>query len=54
MTRPLILIVDDEPQIQRFLGHALTAAGSRLTRGVQGAPIDTRSGFLIGAGKGIP
>lgn len=25
--RPTILIVDDEPQIQRFLGHALTAAG---------------------------
>lgn len=26
-SRPLILIVDDEPQIQRFLGHALGAAG---------------------------
>lgn len=25
--RPLILIVDDEPQIQRFLVHALTASG---------------------------
>ncbi len=25
--QPLILIVDDEPQIQRFLGHALSAAG---------------------------
>ena len=25
--RSLILIVDDEPQIQRFLGHALVAAG---------------------------
>ena len=25
--RALILIVDDEPQIQRFLGHALVAAG---------------------------
>lgn len=25
--RRLILIVDDEPQIQRFLGHALNAAG---------------------------
>lgn len=24
---PLILLVDDEPQIQRFLGHALTASG---------------------------
>lgn len=27
MTKPLILIVDDETQIQRFLGHALTASG---------------------------
>lgn len=27
MTRPLILIVDDEAQILRFLGHTLTAAG---------------------------
>ncbi|MTH65621.1 response regulator [Paracoccus shanxieyensis] len=27
MSRQTILIVDDEPQIQRFLGHALTAAG---------------------------
>ncbi|MBC9246367.1 response regulator transcription factor [Paracoccus sp. 11-3] len=25
--RPLILIVDDEPQIQRFLSHALNASG---------------------------
>ncbi|GLK65008.1 MULTISPECIES: response regulator [Paracoccus] len=25
--RQLILVVDDEPQIQRFLGHALVAAG---------------------------
>jgi two-component system KDP operon response regulator KdpE len=27
MTKPLILIVDDEPQIQRFLSHALSASG---------------------------
>lgn len=27
MTKPLLLIVDDEPQIQRFLGHALAASG---------------------------
>lgn len=27
MTKPLILVVDDEPQIQRFLGHALAASG---------------------------
>ena len=29
--RSLIPIVDDEPQIQRFLGHALTAAGYTCT-----------------------
>lgn len=28
-SQPLILIVDDEPQIQRFLRHALTASGYR-------------------------
>ena len=27
LPKPLILIVDDEPQIQRFLGHALAASG---------------------------
>ena len=27
MSKSLILIVDDEPQIQRFLGHALAASG---------------------------
>lgn len=27
LSKPLILIVDDEPQIQRFLGHALAASG---------------------------
>jgi len=26
-TKPLILVVDDEPQIQRFLDHALAASG---------------------------
>lgn len=34
---PLILIVDDEPQIQRFLGHALTAAGYRTCSAGTGA-----------------
>lgn len=28
--KPLILVVDDEPQIQRFLRHALDAAGYRV------------------------
>lgn len=29
---PRILIIDDEPQIQRFLGHALTASGYIVTQ----------------------
>ncbi len=38
MTEPLlILIVDDEPQIQRFLGHALTAAGYATAHATTGA-----------------
>jgi two-component system, OmpR family, KDP operon response regulator KdpE len=37
MTRPLILIVDDETQILRFLGHALTAAGYDTCTAVTGA-----------------
>ena len=32
MTAPLILIVDDEPQIQRFLSHALKAAGYQVAQ----------------------
>lgn len=36
-TRPMILIVDDESQIQRFLGHALTAAGYNTTTALTGA-----------------
>jgi two-component system KDP operon response regulator KdpE len=28
--QPVVLVVDDEPQIQRFLGPALTAAGYRV------------------------
>lgn len=34
--RQTILIVDDEPQIQRFLGHALTAAGYDTTLAANG------------------
>lgn len=37
MTRPLILIVDDEAQILRFLGHALTAAGYDTCTAATGA-----------------
>lgn len=33
----LILIVDDEPQIQRFLGHALSAAGYRTLQAENGS-----------------
>ncbi|MCP8939120.1 response regulator [Alsobacter sp. SYSU M60028] len=34
---PLLLVVDDEPQIQRFLKPALTAAGYRVTMAATGA-----------------
>lgn len=37
MTRPLILIVDDEAQILRFLGHALSAAGYDTCTAATGA-----------------
>lgn len=33
---PLILVVDDEPQIQRFLGHTLGAAGYRTIQAMNG------------------
>jgi two-component system KDP operon response regulator KdpE len=35
--RPTILIVDDEAQIQRFLGHALAAAGYQTCTAATGA-----------------
>jgi two-component system, OmpR family, KDP operon response regulator KdpE len=37
--RPRILVIDDEPQMHRFLGPALTAAGFEAVRadtGVEG------------------
>jgi two-component system KDP operon response regulator KdpE len=37
MTRPLILIVDDEAQILRFLGHALNASGYETCTAATGA-----------------
>ena len=36
MSKSLILIVDDEPQILRFLGHALTASGYQVAFAVTG------------------
>lgn len=48
MTEPtLILIVDDEPQIQRFLGHALTAAGYAVCQAATGA-----EGLAMAASRG--
>jgi len=37
MRRPQILVVDDEPQIQRFLKPALAAAGYDVVRAMDGA-----------------
>lgn len=37
MRRPQILVVDDEPQIQRFLKPALVAAGYEVIRAMDGA-----------------
>ena len=34
--KPRILVVDDEPQIHRFLGPALEAAGYEHTRALLG------------------
>ncbi len=36
-TQPLVLVVDDEPQIQRFLKPALVAAGYRVAAATDGA-----------------
>ena len=35
--QPLVLVVDDEPQIQRFLKPALVAAGYRVAAAADGA-----------------
>ncbi len=35
-TRPTILVIDDEPQIQRFLRHSLAAAGYDLLQAETG------------------
>ena len=56
--RPLILIVDDEAQILRFLGHALTAAGYDTCQAASGAEalqqIKARSPDLVILDLGLP
>lgn len=57
-TQPLILIVDDEPQIQRFLGHALSAAGYACCLAATGEEalhlVDTRRPDLMILDLGLP
>ena len=52
MSAPLILIVDDEPQIQRFLSHALKAAGYATQTGLLTLADD--SGLEVEALGGAP
>lgn len=58
MTRPLILIVDDEAQIQRFLAHALTAAGHDTVSAATGAEalalVERRKPDLMILDLGLP
>jgi two-component system, OmpR family, KDP operon response regulator KdpE len=56
--RPLILVVDDEPQIQRFLRPALTAAGYDVEQALTGAEairlVETRAPSLVILDLGLP
>ena len=56
--RPLILIVDDEPQIQRFLGHSLAASGYDTCTAADGAgalkAIAERAPDLVILDLGLP
>jgi two-component system KDP operon response regulator KdpE len=56
--RPRILVIDDEPQIQRFLGPALEAAGFEPLRAVTAAAglqlAATRAPALIVLDLGLP
>jgi two-component system KDP operon response regulator KdpE len=56
--RPLILIVDDEPQIQRFLRPALTAAGYDVEQAATGAEAlrlaEARAPSLVILDLGLP
>lgn len=58
MTRPLILVVDDEAQILRFLGHALDAAGYDTCTAASGAEalrqVDARRPDLLILDLGLP
>lgn len=58
MNRPLILIVEDEAQILRFLGHALQAAGYDTCTAMTGAEalgqITARSPDLMILDLGLP
>jgi two-component system KDP operon response regulator KdpE len=55
---PLVLVVDDEPQIQRFLKPALTAAGYAVEQAVTGAQalqrVRTTSPTLLILDLGLP
>jgi two-component system KDP operon response regulator KdpE len=56
--RPLILVVDDEPQIQRFLRPALTAAGYDVEQASTGADAmrlaEARTPSLVILDLGLP
>lgn len=56
--RPLILVVDDEPQIQRFLRPALTAAGYDIEQASTGAEAvrlaEARAPSLVILDLGLP
>lgn len=46
--QPHILVIDDEAQIQRFLGHALTASGYTVA-----AALDGKAALKLFAGGGV-
>lgn len=58
MTLPRILVVDDEPQIQRFLKPSLTAAGYEVIEALTGAEalkaVATRAPDLVILDLGLP
>lgn len=56
--RPLVLVVDDEPQIQRFLRHSLMAAGYEVEQAETGQDalrlIEARDPAVIVLDLGLP
>lgn len=56
--RPLVLVVDDEPQIRRFLRHSLAAAGYDVEQAATGQDalrlIEARDPALIVLDLGLP